>query len=250
LDGSNEYIDTGTGLGTSLGDNYAGSLSISTWFKADSSSAQGIINIGTSFSNDQGKVKIYSDSSYLRFWLNGTAWRREYSFTDTSSWHHLLCVYDISGASDSKMYVDGSAVGAIDGTDNAFPSASDMDLNGTKVIIGGVYSSSYVFNGKIGQTAIWNKALSSTEVSAIYTLGRHGNLLDSYADNLKGYWAMSSLDASTGLSDVGNGTIYDRSGNSNHGTGTNTESADLKSSPNAQPEGYSKGDTNRSTTTP
>ena len=38
--------------------------------------------------------------------------------------------------------------------------------------------------------------------------------------------------------------------NSNHGTATNTESADLKSSPNAEPNGYAKGDTNRSTTTP
>jgi hypothetical protein len=61
---------------------------------------------------------------------------------------------------------------------------------------------------------------------------------------------MGALDAKTGLSDVGDGTIYDRSGNSNHGTATNTESADLKSSPNAEPNGYAKGDTNRSTTTP
>ena len=61
---------------------------------------------------------------------------------------------------------------------------------------------------------------------------------------------MGALDAKTGLSDVGDGTIYDRSGNSNHGTATNTESADLKSSPNAEPNGYAKGDTNRSTTIP
>ena len=61
---------------------------------------------------------------------------------------------------------------------------------------------------------------------------------------------MSALDASTGLSDVGNGTIYDRSGNSNHGTATNTEASDLASSPNATPNGYSKNETNRSTTTP
>ena len=61
---------------------------------------------------------------------------------------------------------------------------------------------------------------------------------------------MSALDAKTGLSDVGDGTIYDRSGNSNHGTATNSESTDLKSSPNAQPEGYAKQDVNRSTTTP
>ena len=42
-------------------------------------------------------------------------------------------------------------------------------------------------------------------------------------------------------------TIYDRSGNSNHGTVSGTT---LQSPPNAEPNGYAKGDTNRSTTTP
>ena len=87
------------------------------------------------------------------------------------------------------------------------------------------------------------------EVGGIYKLGRHGNLLDSYSDNLKGYWAMSALDASTGLSDSIS-TIYDRSGNSNHGTPTNADAGDLASSPNAEPNGYAKGDTNSSTTIP
>ena len=60
---------------------------------------------------------------------------------------------------------------------------------------------------------------------------------------------MSGLDAKTGFSDTAT-TIYDRSGNSNHGTTVSIASTDLKSSPNAQPEGYAKGDTNRSTTIP
>ena len=101
----------------------------------------------------------------------------------------------------------------------------------------------------MGQVSLWNKALSSTEILAIYTLGRHGNLLDSYSDNCVGLWAMSALDVSTGLSDSIS-TIYDRSGNSNHGTPQNADAGDLKSPPNAEPNGYSSGDTNRSTTTP
>ena len=105
------------------------------------------------------------------------------------------------------------------------------------------------FNGSINQFAIWNKSLSSTEISAIYTAGRHTNLLDNYSDNLKAYYAFGASDAITGLADT-DSTIYDRSGNSNHGTPSGTATGDLKSPPNAQPEGYSKQDTNRSTTTP
>jgi hypothetical protein len=105
------------------------------------------------------------------------------------------------------------------------------------------------FNGSINQFAIWNKALSSSEISAIYNAGRHTNLLDSYSDNLKGYYAFGALDSKTGLADT-DSTIYDRSGNSNHGTTSGTATGDLKSPPNAEPNGYAKGDTNRSTTTP
>ena len=57
---------------------------------------------------------------------------------------------------------------------------------------------------------------------------------------------MGALDASTGLSDSIS-TIYDRSSNSNHGSPQNADAGDLKSPPNADPNGYSKGETNRST---
>ena len=60
---------------------------------------------------------------------------------------------------------------------------------------------------------------------------------------------MSALGASTGLSDSIS-TIYDRSGNSNHGTPQNADAGDLTSSPNAEPNGYAKQDSNRTTTTP
>ena len=110
-------------------------------------------------------------------------------------------------------------------------------------------SNGLFLNGQITQCSVFNKTLSATEISAIYDLTRHGNLLDSYSDNLLGYFAMGALDASTGLSDSIS-TIYDRSGNSNHGTPQNADAGDLKSPPSAQPNGYAKGDTNRSTTIP
>jgi hypothetical protein len=73
--------------------------------------------------------------------------------------------------------------------------------------------------------------------------------LDSYSDNLKAYFAFGALDATSGLADT-DSTIYDRSGNSVHGTTSGTATEDLKSPPNAEPNGYSKSDTNRSNNTP
>jgi hypothetical protein len=162
------------------------------------------------------------------------------------SWNMITLVHD---GSDPICYINGvdAEWTVVNSSDKTFWLGDMSGVDKSSLGIWNYTSLSNVFIGKIGQSAVWNKNLSASEISAIYNLGRHGNLSDKYSEGLKGYWAMGALDASTGLSDVGNGTIYDRSGNSNHGTGTNTESADLASSPNADPNGYSKGETNRST---
>ena len=170
--------------------------------------------------------------------FDGSAEINSSATVNDGNWHHVAQVHN-SGT--TTFYIDGSASGS---------GSQSFSTNAHAVLIGeaGV-SQNDRFLGQIGQSAIWNKNLSSTEISAINTAGRHSNLLDSYSDNLVGYWAMSALDASTGLSDSIS-TIYDRSGNSNHGIPQNADAGDLASSPNAEPNGYAKGDTNRSTTIP
>jgi len=239
--GTDEYIDTPQSV-----DTYP--FSVSVWVKPLSGQTAYIFSI----------ANINTDSEYKAiFWSNATS---KFTMIDRSSgifnkvsgalsvdtWYHVVAVF--ASTSSRSLYVNGviNESSESSGTSGGF--TANLDNQAIGALRRSVGSNYGVV--EIGQTAIWNKELSSTEVSAIYNLGRHGNLLDSYSDNLKGYWAMGALDAKTGLSDVGDGTIYDRSGNSNHGTATNTESADLKSSPNAEPNGYAKGDTNRSTTTP
>jgi len=209
----------------------------------DSVGQQGLFaNAGASATGDYFFLSI-SATSFVGTG-SSSVFKHKFDSSDTqlNTWQLLTYVREGTGTDQSKWYIDGELKDTATDTTNW--------LSTSPWFLGSYRSNSGHVNGKIGQTGIWNKALSEPEVSAIYTLGRHGNLLDSYSDNLIAYWAMSALDAKTGLSDVGDGTIYDRSGNSNHGTATNTESADLKSSPNAEPEGYAKGDTNRSNNTP
>jgi hypothetical protein len=238
LDGSNEYIDCGDG--TSL--DITGNITLSAWVNSDVVDTLSFIAGRDDGTNRNYYLTIGSDNLFT--WnvrgLSDTQVRSTATIS-AGSWFYVVGVYD---GSSIKLYLNGTE-------ENSDSSTGSIDNDDVSFTIGAREAGADRFvNGKIGQVAVWSKALSSTEVSAIYDLTRHGNLLDSYSDNLVGYWAMGALDASTGLSDVGDSTIYDRSGQSNHGTATNTESADLKSSPNAQPEGYAKGDTNRSTTTP
>ena len=224
LDGSDEYI----ALSDSIG--FTGAFSVSMWIYPDALSNETLL--GTKASGNERMILESATVIDLRF-ADGTVTDITHGLTfTTGAWQHFAFVRNSSNV--CTVYRNGSAGGTTGTLSGTFsPDAV------------GIANSANYINGKIGQVAIWNKALSASEVSAIYSLGRHANLLDKYSDNLVGYWAFSSLDASTGLKDVGNGTIYDRSGQSNHGTATNTEAADLASSPNATPHGYSSGDTIR-----
>ena len=160
FDGSNDYIDCGTGLGNALGDNYAGSFTVSMWLKInDTSGDVGAFEVG-SFDPASWvgifafRIK-YNTLSFITVWSR----RIEVAFSDTSSWHHIVGVYDSRGADFTKLYVDGVSVGSATGS---FPSTSDLDLSGKKTIIGAYYSASNSMGGEIANVGIWNRSLSSS----------------------------------------------------------------------------------------
>jgi hypothetical protein len=204
--GSTQYVDCGTGIGTSiLGDNYSGDLSVSLWFKADVTSGNdGLFYIGA-FGGANGEFEIMLVSNVLKFNLNGwETWHRDVAFTDTASWHHLVCVHDLSGG-EAKMYLDTVAVGS---TTGSLPTAANMDYSGKKTIIGGYVSNSYTFDGKMDEISIFNKALTQAEVTSLYAADPQ-NAGDAVGiTNLVGYWKF----------DEGTGEPQDTSGNGNHGT--------------------------------
>ena len=172
FDGTNDRLDCGTALGDALGDNYAGSLSVSLWFKADVADHQdGIFALREE--GNHGKFQFSMWEEEIQFQCNGTSWKREVAFTDTASWHHLVCIYAAGSESDSKMYLDGVAVGS---TSGSFPVAADMDFAGLNTIIGGFVNDSYLFNGKIDEVGIWDSALTAADVLFIYNDGLPADL--------------------------------------------------------------------------
>jgi hypothetical protein len=233
LDGSNDYIknESFTGHQQDTG-------TISTWVKfGDVSGYQYVVGVGGNTSTGTNRVITLLDEN-LRF----SGYSADFDTgadVSADTWYHIVLIWN---GTSVTFYLDGTAY-----TNTV---SNLVTPTGTNFVVGAYPAG---FGGKahadFGTVAHWNKVLTSTEVNAIKDLGRHGNLLDSYSDNLKLCYSMSGLDAKTGFSDTAT-TIYDRSGNSNHGTTVSIASSDLASSPNAEPNGYAKGDTNRSTTTP
>ena len=135
------------------------------------------------------------------------------SAASTGAWHHIVGVYDGTGATNGDnaitLYVDGS-VTASTGRDEADGYGSMVNRTsalriGTVRISG---SSNHYAVGKIDEVALYSKALSGSEVSKL--TGTGSKLGDATKiSNLVGYWRMEE---NTGVD------VADSSTNSNGGT--------------------------------
>ena len=133
---------------------------------------------------------------------------------ENGTWHHYATVYDRTlGSKRLKLYIDGIEKGSATGYDEDIASG-DEGIN-----IGSLGTGNY-FTGNIDEVAIWNKALSAGDISALYSAKGTSNLNDDgNSANLKGWWRMGDGDTFP--------TITDNSTNSNDGTMTNMASDDI-----------------------
>ena len=245
-DSADEFIDCGTGLGSLLGDSYSGKLSVSIWFNQDqTNNTEGFFYIG-SHSNSNGVWALYMANTLGTFRLRQNSSPSQEvdisSFTSTyTGWVNVLATWD-GATTTAKLYVNGSLVA----TDTSM--ASSINFDAEKTIIGSYYNSSFTINGKVSGTGVWTVDQGDNAL-AIYNLGRHGNLLNKYSDNLIGFYDIGALDAETGIKNS-HTRILDRSGNAFHGSVTSGASSDVVTAPNAEPEGYDIESTTRTTTIP
>jgi hypothetical protein len=208
-DGST-YVDCGTGIGTALGDNYAGDLTVSMWFKANATTGVGLFQSGNESHNNR-EFSLRLNSNKLEFGLNNIGWQKTVAFTDTSNWHHVTAVLDNGSESTSLLYLDGVSVGSVEGG-SSFPTASNLDFNGDDTHIGRFYNSE--FNGYICNVGMWTRILTPAEIKSIM-FKQYAGLTTSEKNSLVSFW---NLDVETNTSgESGTGGVKDHHG-SNHGT--------------------------------
>jgi len=114
---------------------------------------------------------------------------------DAGTWYHGAITYDDS-EQEIKFYLNGSL---IDTKSSAFSGIYDS----TSSFIIGSYRDGYgeFFDGKLDEISVWNKVLSSTEISDNYNSG-DGEELTGSETNLQGYWRFE--DDLTDLTSNGN----------------------------------------------
>ncbi len=220
FDGTNDYLTRSpiSGLETTG--------SVSAWVKLDSMSANGFIF--------QIREEEGTNNQIILLWNNASGViRGNVKFAGTTNvvdsgsglendgnWHHVAFTW-MSGSKSSalnvtKIYIDGSE------TDS---DAIGNTWNGTagELVIGrnGIQSNAY-FNGHINDVAIFDDALTSSEVSAIYNSGSPKD--ESSHSGLVAYYTMEAYsDSDT--------TLADDSSNSNTLTITNSTNIDSTDTP-------------------
>ena len=195
FDGTNDYMDVGNDSSLSI----SGALSITAWIYADSLSGFPMI-MSKRESIAAHAYQFYSTGNKLNY-NNGTIVQSTGTIS-TGAWTHVGVTFDGSGG--VSFYINGSSAGTA-------TAASTNPTNTGAVTIAKAFNGNY-FNGKIDELAIFNSALSSSNITSIYNSGVPADISSL---NPLGWWRMGDNNGGVGT------TITDQGSGGNNGTLTN-----------------------------
>lgn len=157
FDGSSEYIDIGNPTELQLTND----ISVSGWFKTSSTS---VMNLFTKRASGVNNWAVYMQSGYIYFWVSvdGTSVPVQVQSASTlndGNWHFFTGVRE---GTSLKLYIDNLT--PVSGT---IASGSLTNPNGT-VMIGKAAVNSFLFNGSLDHVAIFDYALSASQVTSLY----------------------------------------------------------------------------------
>jgi hypothetical protein len=204
FDGTNDYMVASQNSAI----NITGSVTLSAWIKLDSLGLfQGIISKRSASGTN---YQFYIRNTNVLSFYDGTGVVNDSVALTSGSWIHVAVVVN---GSNLTFYRNGSA--------SATGSGVSVSSNTADLTVGEVNGSSFL-NGKVDECAVFDTALSASDISAIYNSGVPDDLT-SYSP--VGWWRMGDNDGGTGT------TITDQGSGGNNGTLTNgpTFSSDVPS---------------------
>lgn len=153
-------------LSSSVNLSNLSSASCSAWVKTTDINTDAHF-IGTwRAGNVDNQFLFYNPSSFTFYFGNGAA----ILSVDTGiainngNWHHLVCVYD-DNSSTANVYIDGTLSGS-GSTIGPLAEVTSPKFN----LFDAGYSSGFL-NAEIDEVGVWNRALTSSEVSSLYNSG-------------------------------------------------------------------------------
>jgi hypothetical protein len=156
-DGGGSLITTGI-FGKSINNSgITGSVarSMEAWVKFNSVAGNAVISIGGSvtLNNTLYELMAYSNNVIEHYWGSFT---QSSTVLSTNTWYHIVILYD--GTTNHYIYINGVQVG--------FSATPTLNTSNTPIYIGPAVTTTWgAFNGKIAALRIYNRALSSADVT-------------------------------------------------------------------------------------
>lgn len=170
------------------------SISVSLWFEANQTDQTARV-ISKKHGTVSHTVVLYVEDdkliSFVKTSSNGD--HPQTGFTDTSSWHHAVVVYD---GEFGRLYLDG-----VEKDKDDMSGAVEWDDSYDWIIGAYVAGGVQPFDGAIDEVRIYNRALGASEVSQLYS-GLYDGLVAYYpfngdADDESGYGRDGTVSGTT-----------------------------------------------------
>ena len=175
-DGVNDYAESADSIAT-IGLSSTNTFSVSFWIKCTTAPASwdGFIGATTSINWNDG-FGFYHVSNNLYFFVNHYHSNKAYvgytAATTAQNWNHIVGVYDGTlGSANIKLYINGVAGTSDDLTANLTGTSNEFEIGRMQGT-----GTNYMGAAKYDEIALFNSALSASDVTAIYNSGTPASL--------------------------------------------------------------------------
>ncbi len=179
FDGSDDYVS----VADSTALDVSTSFTMSGWVKlAATGEDSAIFDSGTQ--SNHWLVQIESVSNKIDFVERAIADNVSNTSLTAGTWYHVVVVKSGDSGTNLTFYLNGQADGTASVGSVTVPS-------GNKTIGNWTESNAQTFNGGIDEVHIYNRALSATEVAALYTQTALTKKASASTTGLVGYWRLN-----------------------------------------------------------
>lgn len=208
FDGGDDYIGFGD---VDVVDVGTGDITMTAWINTNNFDDYQTILAKETFTDDL-QWRINQTTGVQIIYIAGSA-----SLGGTglavNTWYSVTAVRK---SGNVQLYLNGIPDGALDSNAGSISNTKPLSIGSR------ISGTAQFFDGLIDEVAIWNTALTQTDITLLYASKVKGMPYQIQPANLVAYWPLDDLPEG---GDLAGATFVDRSSNTNNGTGSDADTS-------------------------